>query len=151
MRLAHTADGGQSLTIRLDPPELGHVQVRIDRAADTPAHVEITVEKSETLTLLLRDQAHLQQTLDQAGVPPEGRTVAFHVASPDPSSPRSETGTLPAPAVAAGGPSGDGSHGAQRQGGQPGQRGFAGPDDGDIQSTPIALPSWLRGGLDITA
>jgi flagellar hook-length control protein FliK len=82
--LARAPGGTQTLTVRLDPPELGHVQVRIERPQEAPARVEITVEKSETLTLLLRDQPQLQRALDQAGVPAEGRSVTFHVASPDP-------------------------------------------------------------------
>ena len=90
--LGHAPDGAQRLTMRLDPPELGQVQMRIDRPPDAPARVEITVEKAETLTLLLRDQPQLQHALDQAGVPPEGRSVTFHVASPEPA-PRSERAT----------------------------------------------------------
>ena len=86
------SDGTQRVTMRLDPPELGRVQVRIDRPTDAPARVEITVEKAETLTLLLRDQTQLQRALDQAGVPAEGRSVTFHVASPEPA-PRSERAT----------------------------------------------------------
>jgi flagellar hook-length control protein FliK len=79
--MAHAPDGTQRLTLRLDPPELGHVQIRIDRPADAPARVDITVERTETLTLLLRDQPQLQRALDQAGVPPDGRSVTFHVAA----------------------------------------------------------------------
>ena len=79
--MAHAPDGTQRLTLRLDPPELGHVQIRIDRPPDAPARVEITVEKPETLTLLLRDQPQLQRALDQAGVPPDGRSVTFHIAT----------------------------------------------------------------------
>ena len=111
--MGHMSDGTQRVTMRLDPPELGRVQVRIDRPTDAPARVEITVEKAETLTLLLRDQTQLQRALDQAGVPAEGRSVTFHVASPEPA-PRSEPAPAPAPGVAAGGPNGNGSHGAQR-------------------------------------
>ncbi len=80
--VAH-ADGTQRLTMRLDPPELGQVQIRIERPPDAPARVDITVEKPETLTLLLRDQPQLQRALDQAGVPPDGRSVTFHVATPE--------------------------------------------------------------------
>ncbi len=71
---AHGPDGAQRLTVRLDPPELGHVQIRIDRPTEAPARVEITVERAETLTLLLRDQPQLQRALDAAGVPAEGRS-----------------------------------------------------------------------------
>jgi flagellar hook-length control protein FliK len=150
VQMAHAPDGAQRLTVRLEPPELGHVQVRIDRLPEAPARVEITVEKAETLTLLLRDQPQLQRALDQAGVPAEGRSITFHVASLEPT-PRSEPATAPAPSVAAGGPSDDGSHGAPRNGGQPGRQ-HAGASEGpDPRFTPIVLPGWVRGGLDITA
>jgi flagellar hook-length control protein FliK len=148
--LGHASDGAQRLTMRLDPPELGHVQVRIDRPTDASARVEITVEKVETLTLLLRDQPQLQHALDLAGVPAEGRSVTFHVASPEPA-PRSEPAPAPALAVAAGGPSGDGSHGASRNGGQPERHQSGATDAGDTGFTPAAPPGWARGGLDITA
>jgi hypothetical protein len=150
VQMGHAPDGAQRLTVRLDPPELGHVQVRIDRPPEAPARVEITVEKAETLTLLLRDQPQLQRALDQAGVPAEGRSVTFHVASLEPT-PRSEPATAPAPSVAAGGPSDDGWHGAPRNGGQPGRQHAGASEGADAGLTPIALPGWVRGGLNITA
>jgi hypothetical protein len=148
--MTHAPDGAPRLTMRLAPPELGHVQIRIDRATDMPARVEITVEKAETLTLLLRDQSQLQRALDQAGVPPEGRTVTFHVAASE-FFPRGEPATAPAPGVATGGPSGDGSSGAHRHDGQAGRRQAGTRDTADTLFTPIALPDWARGGLNITA
>jgi flagellar hook-length control protein FliK len=148
--LGHMSDGTQRLTMRLDPPELGRVQVSIDRPAGAPARVEITVEKIETLTLLLRDQPQLQHALDQAGVPAEGRSVTFHIASPEPA-PRSEPLPAPMPGVAAGGPNGEGSHGAPRNGGQPDRHHTGTPDAGDTGLTTVTPPGWARGGLDITA
>lgn len=148
--LARASDGTQRLTLRLDPPELGHVQVRIDRPAEAPARVEITVEKPETLALLLRDQPQLQRALDQAGVPAEGRSVTFHVASSDPP-PRAETITAPATGVATGGPSGDRSHGAPWNGGRPEQQQTGTSEPTDAEFAPVARPSWVRDGLDITA
>lgn len=151
VQMGHAPDGSQRLTVRLDPPDLGQVQVRIDRPAEAPARVEITVEKPETLTLLLRDQPQLQRALDQAGVPAEGRSVTFHVASPEPS-PRSEPVTAPAPSVASGGLSGDGAHGAPRQSGQqPTRQQAEAEDSGDAEFAPLAAPDWIRAGLDITA
>lgn len=148
--LGHMSDGTQRLTMRLDPPELGRVQVRIDRPIDAPARVEITVEKVETLTLLLRDQQQLQHALDQAGVPAEGRSVTFHVASPEPAS-RAEPPPGPMPGVATGGPNGEGSHGAPRHGGQAGRHPSGTTDANDTGFTPVAPLGWARGGLDITA
>ena len=151
VQMGHAVDGTQRLTVRLDPPELGHVQVRIDRPPEAPARVEITVEKPETLTLLLRDQPQLQHALDLAGVPAEGRSVTFHVASPEPASHNGEPATAPAPGVAAGGLSGDGSHGAPRQGGQSGRQHVSTQDGIETEFTPTVPTGWLRGGLDITA
>jgi len=150
MQMGHAPDGAQRLTVRLEPPELGHVQVRIDRPSEAPARVEITVEKAETLTLLLRDQPQLQRALDQAGVPAEGRSITFHVTSPEPGQ-RSEPTTAAAPGLAAGEPSGDGSRGTPRNGGQPDRQDPGMPDGSDTEFTSITLPGWLRGGLDITA
>jgi flagellar hook-length control protein FliK len=150
VQAGHAPDGAQRLTVRLDPPELGHVQVRIDRPAEAAARVEITVEKPETLTLLLRDQPQLQHALDLAGVPAEGRSVTFHIASPQ-ASRNSEPATAPAPGVAAGGLSDNGSHGAPRQGGHSGRQQPSARDGGETEFTPIGLTGWLRGGLDITA
>jgi hypothetical protein len=150
VRIAHASDGTQHLTVRLQPPELGQVQVRIDRPQEAPARVEITVEKQETLTLLLRDQPQLQRALDQAGVPPEGRSVTFHVAPVDQPA-RSEPATAPAPGVAAGGPSSDGSHGMPRNGGQAARQAADTSEETVLESIPAMLSGWIRGGLDITA
>jgi flagellar hook-length control protein FliK len=134
--------------MRLDPPELGHVQIRIDRPLDAPARVEITVERTETLTLLLRDQPQLQRALDQAGVPPDGRSVTFHVATSE-AGQRSDGAPTSNPGTASSGLAGDGSHGASRQGGSPTRHGN--PDDTETEFVQIALPGWVRGGIDITA
>jgi flagellar hook-length control protein FliK len=150
MQIGHAPDGAQRLTVRLDPPELGQVQIKIDRPSDAPARVEITVEKPETLSMLLRDQPQLQRALDQAGVPVEGRNVTFHVATPEASS-RSDSGTAPVPNTAAGGLTGDGSHGAARQHTRSGRRPHDTTDDGGAEFTPIAASRWMRAGLDITA
>jgi chemotaxis protein MotD len=150
MQIGHAPDGAQRLTVRLDPPELGHVQVKIDRPSDAAARVEITVEKQETLTLLLRDQPQLQRALDQAGVPTDGRTVTFHIAAPAPS-PRTDPGTTPVAGTDAGGLTGDGSHGAARQHGRPANQRHDTIDDDGADFTPTAARGWLRTGLDITA
>jgi flagellar hook-length control protein FliK len=148
--MARGPDGAPRMTIRLDPPELGHVQIRIDRPVEAPAHVEITVEKAETLNLLLRDQPQLQRALDQAGVPPDGRSVTIHIAAAEPGS-RLEATSTPLPGAAAPSLTGDSSHGANRQGSGSPRHDSGNPDDHDSDPVQIALPAWLRGGLDITA
>ncbi len=80
--LAKTADGNQQMTVRLQPEELGMVQVRIARAASGATQIEVTAEKPDTLLAMQRDQPQLHHTLDEAGIPAAGRTITFHVAPP---------------------------------------------------------------------
>jgi flagellar hook-length control protein FliK len=82
LTLAKVTRGSHEMTVRLQPAELGIVQVRIARAASGATQIEITAEKSATLLALQRDQSQLHRTLDQAGVPAVGRTVTFHAAVP---------------------------------------------------------------------
>jgi flagellar hook-length control protein FliK len=147
--LLHAADGTQRLTLRLDPPELGHVQIRIERPPEAPARVEIVVERQETLNMLVRDQVQLQRALDQAGVPADGRSVIIHVASAEPA-PRPEGG-LAAASGTSSASTGDASYNASRQGGSPARHQASFADDTEDDFIPVASPSWTRGGLDITA
>jgi flagellar hook-length control protein FliK len=154
--MGHAPDGAQRLTMRLAPPELGQVEIRIDRPPDAPARVDITVEKTETLTLLLRDQPQLLRALDQAGVPPEGRSVTFHVVAPEPPT-RLDATSIPSPSGAASnGLAGEYSQGASRQGGQSAQQQQQTAPDGSDEAALAdgAPPPWARwssAGLDITA
>jgi flagellar hook-length control protein FliK len=148
--MAHAPDGTQRLTLRLDPPELGHLQIRVERPPDAPANVDITVEKPETLTLLLRDQPQLQRALDQAGVPPDGRIVTFHVAPAEPGS-RYEVAPAPGGSGTGWSGAGDASSGAFRQGGRPARDRFPDTDDTKADFAVPVPPAWARAGLDITA
>ncbi len=139
LSLATSSAGTQRLTLRLEPAELGTVQVRIDRPVEAPARVEISVSRPETLTLMLRDQAQLQHTLDQAGVPAEGRTVSFHLAGQDAGSLSRQTGGF--------------GHSATN-GQTPRNAATAGDatDSDDDVKLPSPIPMrWQRVGLDITA
>lgn len=72
-----------SVTITLDPVELGRVAISVQRDAEQRASVQVVAERPETLLLLLRDQAGLDRALAQAGVGPEGRTLSFDLAPND--------------------------------------------------------------------
>ncbi len=72
------ADGTSHVTIRLDPGELGQVQIRISRAQDGTSSVNVAVERPETLATLQGDLAHLHQALDRAGVP-EQRSLSLQL------------------------------------------------------------------------
>jgi hypothetical protein len=145
--LASAPGGGQRMTLRLEPADLGQVQIRIDRPTDAPAQVEITVQRPETLTLLLRDQPQLQRALDQAGVPADGRGVTLHIAAPESAA---SSGNSTSSSVAAGADPGQGGgNGAGTRSGGQGRSGDSADQGQDDTSTP--LPRWLRAGLDITA
>jgi flagellar hook-length control protein FliK len=66
--IAASARSGKShFDIRLDPADLGRIDVRIDvdRTGQVTSHV--TVEKPETLSMLRQDAPQLQRALDDAG------------------------------------------------------------------------------------
>ena len=144
--LSRGEDGTQSMTLRLEPAELGQVQIRIDRAPDAPARVDIAVDRPETMTLLLRDQPQLQRALDVAGVPTDGRSLTLHLASPESMAP--SAGTQGGMAANAGSGQGGSNGFGTRSGGHgsTGESAAVAPDDPEE-----TLPRWLRAGLDITA
>jgi flagellar hook-length control protein FliK len=159
----HAALGGagqagnasRSLTLHLRPTELGAVQIRIDRAHDAPARVDIAVHEPRTLALLVRDEARLSHTLDQAGVPREGRVLTIHLAAPDAHAPDASTQTpspssqAPANSFASGAGSGNpgSGGGSARQGAD---TRLADQDEFSSTQSDIRAP-WRRAGLDITA
>jgi flagellar hook-length control protein FliK len=143
LNLTTSSIGTQRMTLRLDPAELGTVQVSIDRPADAPAHVEISASRPETLSLLLRDQAQLQHTLTQAGVPPEGRTISFHLSGQDSDSLSRQAGGFDQFA---------GNDRSTRNAATPGATAQDETDPGDtVTLPPPNLMRWQRVGLDITA
>jgi flagellar hook-length control protein FliK len=76
------ASGSSGVTVQLSPEELGKVRISLSRDASGSTVVSISADRSETLSLMMRDQSSLHQSLDQAGVPPEGRSVNFSLSSP---------------------------------------------------------------------
>ncbi len=143
MSLGTSTNGTQQLTLRLDPAELGTVQVRIDRPADAPAHVDISVSRPETLTLMLRDQSQLQHTLDQAGVPAEGRTISFHLADQG-----AGQGTNSQSQQAGGFGHSNGYDQTPRHGSRARNANDTDADTSLLSSSPMR---WQRAGLNITA
>ena len=67
--IASRAQAGSSqFDIRLDPPELGRIDVRlgVDRDGQVTSHV--TVDRADTLQLLQNQQPQLERALEQAGL-----------------------------------------------------------------------------------
>lgn len=141
IQIAHAA-GGQQITVRLAPAELGRVDIRIDRAADGTATVQVLAERPETLKLLQADQPQLNQALNQAGVPQEGRNLSLSLALPDPggSNPgASSFGSSFGSSLA------DGQSGGARQQRDPP------PSPALTYAAPVPPPAWQRAGINITA
>lgn len=71
--------GNTQFDIRLDPPELGRINVRLDIDADGQTRAHLTVERSETLDLLQRDSRFLERALGQNGLKTEQGSVSFQL------------------------------------------------------------------------
>ncbi|HET7680032.1 MAG TPA: flagellar hook-length control protein FliK [Xanthobacteraceae bacterium] len=65
---AQAQTGKNRFEIRLDPPELGRIDVRLDVDSDGEVTTHLRVDRVETLDLLRRDAPALERTLQQAGL-----------------------------------------------------------------------------------
>ena len=65
---ASVKSGKSSFEIRLDPADLGRIDVRIDIDSNGQMTSHLTVEKPETLSMLQQDAPQLQRALDDAGL-----------------------------------------------------------------------------------
>ncbi len=70
-------DGNTRFQIRLDPAELGRIDVKLDIDSDGRVHARLTVEKAETLDLMQRDQRALEKALQQAGLDQSKTNLEF--------------------------------------------------------------------------
>ena len=155
--LRSVGGGDRQLTVRLDPPQLGRVQVAIAQARGGAAAVTLTVERPETLLLALRDEPALHRALDRAGVPTEARTVTVQLA-PQRAEPSADRSPLhpsqPGSNLLEQAPR-DHGHGQARQTplGQPTPTARQAADADDPADPILASTqsSWQRAGIDITA
>lgn len=60
--------GTSRFSFRIDPPELGRVDVRMHVDASGAVNARLTVERSETLDMFQRDRGALEKALGQAGL-----------------------------------------------------------------------------------
>ena len=69
LRIAtRSAEGDRNFSIRLDPPELGRVEISLNVSATGHAQAEFTADKPQTLDLLQRDAPALERALKDAGL-----------------------------------------------------------------------------------
>lgn len=74
---AQSRAGKNRFEIRLDPPELGRIDVRLDMDKDGNVTSRMIVERSETLDLLRRDAQQLERALNQAGLKTSDNALEF--------------------------------------------------------------------------
>lgn len=63
--------------LRLDPPELGRVDVRMEISPEGKLSAVIAVERPETLDLLQRDSRALERSLTDAGLKTDSNSLSF--------------------------------------------------------------------------
>jgi flagellar hook-length control protein FliK len=132
----HIASGATGQTvIRLQPADLGTVQVRIERAHDGAATITVLVEKAATMHSIQQDLPHLHQALDRAGLPAESRQVTVQLAPASGSDTHSGFGF---------GNDAPRQHTGSRQPSAPARL----PEDATADTE---APNWRPAGLNITA
>ncbi len=78
IRVVPKAEGGtKAIEIRLDPPELGGVDVRLETARDGRVKAVLSVERIEAFELLKRESGQLEQALRDAGVDLQDEGLSF--------------------------------------------------------------------------
>ena len=71
------ATGSQTISMRLDPMELGKMDIRMEYKKGDPLKVHLVVEKADTMNMFLRDQTALETALNQAGIKSENLSLSF--------------------------------------------------------------------------
>jgi flagellar hook-length control protein FliK len=74
---AQSNAGNSRFEIRLDPPELGRIDVRLEIDSDGHVKSRLIVERSETLDMLRRDAPQLERALQQAGLKTADNALEF--------------------------------------------------------------------------
>ena len=74
---ARAQAGSNQFDIRLDPPELGRIDVRLDVDSNGQVTTHVTADRADTLQLLQNQQPQLEQALQQAGLKTTGDSLQF--------------------------------------------------------------------------
>lgn len=78
-KFSNPNNGDQTMTLRLDPPELGNVAIRLKFGRDNSVKAHLTIEKPETYMMLQRDALTLEKTLQQSGF--DTNSISFELAN----------------------------------------------------------------------
>lgn len=81
MHKAAQNGGPTDMTIQLDPPELGRVEVKLEFGPEKTIKASVVVEKPETFLLLQKDAGALERALQNAGLETDAGSLNFEMAA----------------------------------------------------------------------
>ena len=83
--LTRGVQGGENktMTLQLDPPELGRVEIQMHFTKDKSVKAHMVFEKPETMLMMQRDAQVLERALLDAGMDAGGNDLSFELASQD--------------------------------------------------------------------
>jgi flagellar hook-length control protein FliK len=70
-------NGSSTFQIRLDPEELGRIEVKLHISGDSKVSASLVVDRVETLHMLQREAKTLERAFDQAGLKANGDDLQF--------------------------------------------------------------------------
>jgi hypothetical protein len=73
-------EGSQTLSLRLDPPDLGKLQIDMKYKKGDPLKVHVVLEKADTASMFQRDAHALETALKNAGLDTDGSSLSFSLA-----------------------------------------------------------------------
>ncbi len=73
------AAGQDRFTVRLNPAELGRIEVRVDMSSEGRVTASFHVDQPATLDLLQRDQRGLERALSDAGIKTDSSSLNFNL------------------------------------------------------------------------
>jgi len=81
-QIAKSAERGiaNEMTIQLDPPELGRVEIKLEFGPEKTLKASLMVEKPATFLLLQRDAGALERALQDVGIDTDGSSLSFELA-----------------------------------------------------------------------
>ena len=98
VEISNMAQAGKNhFEIRLDPPELGRIEVRLDVDHDGHTTTSLIADRSDTLNLLRQDSSGLERALQDAGLKTTGNGLQFSLRD---QTMGNQQGNTPAPASA---------------------------------------------------
>ncbi|MFY7782256.1 MAG: flagellar hook-length control protein FliK, partial [Tagaea sp.] len=71
------ADGQDQIVIRLNPVELGRIEIKLDVGQDGTLRASFAAERAQTLEALKNDSRQLERALQEAGLKPDAGGLNF--------------------------------------------------------------------------